>query len=326
MEKKGAIRLFAVLLLGAMLIGTIPAADAAGRFTDVPQDAWYREAVDFVAEQNLMNGTGERRFSPNVKLNRAMFVTVLYRLAGSPPVLEQPSFADVPSGCYYEQAVKWADNMGITCGTSETTFAPMAGLTREQMACMLERYLKKEEGILIAPPAGEPFPDQDQISGYAVESVDYVHALGLLVGDKNGSFRPRGTSTRAETAMVLLRLKQMIEALSSPGRLEVRDPADEGRGESHLLSAEDTAALCKLLLDSAWVQEEYAEYVPTHVLTLGNVRYQFYLPGDGRDYPGFNYIQGNGAVYGGKRDPAGDLMPQIAAVFSRYTESWGSNE
>lgn len=70
-----------------------------------------------------------------------------------------------------------------------------------------------------------------------------------------------------------------------------------------------------------WVQEEYAEFVPTHVLTLGNVRDQFYLPGDGRDYPGFNDMQGNGAVYGGKRDPVGSLLPQITAIFARYTES-----
>ncbi len=326
MIKKSAIRLFSVLLLGAMLSGTILVGHAAGRFTDVPQNAWYREAVDFVAEQNWMNGTGEGQFSPNVKLNRAMFVTVLYRQAGSPVVSGGPCFVDVPTACYYEQAVNWANNMGITRGTSEKTFAPMDGLTREQMACMLERYLKKVESILIVPPAAQPFPDQDQISGYAVESVDYVHALGLLVGDKNGGFRPQGTSTRAETAMVLLRLTQVIEALSSPGKLEVRDPADEQRGESHLLSVEDTAALCKLLLDSAWVQEEYAEFVPTHVLTLGNVKYQFYLPNDGQDYPGFNYIQGNGAVYGGKRDPAGSLLPQIAAIFSRYTEIWGSSK
>lgn len=323
MAKKGVIRLFAVLLLGAMLVGAIPAGYAAGRFADVPEDAWYRDAVEFVAKRNLMNGTGDRRFSPNVKLDRAMFVTVLYRLAGSPAVSVGHTFGDVPVGCYYEQAVQWAVSMGITRGTSEKTFSPKAGLTREQMACMLERYLKKGEVIFVTPPAEEPFPDQDRISGYAVESVDYVHALGLLVGDKNGGFRPRGTSTRAEAAMVLLRLTQVIEALSSPGKLEVRDPADEERGKAFLLSAEDTAALCRLLLDAAWVQEEYAEFVPTHVLTLGEIEYRFYLPGDGQDYPGFSYIQDNGAVYGGKRDQTGDLMPQMEAIFAQYTENAG---
>lgn len=109
-------------------------------FSDVKKEDWFYDYVQYVSQNGLMNGTATSLFSPNEKLTRAMFVTVLYRSENEPKISMQNEFSDVQSGEYYEKAVVWAKENGIVNGYSETEFAPHNNITREQIATMVYRY------------------------------------------------------------------------------------------------------------------------------------------------------------------------------------------
>ena len=118
-------QLLTLLLCVALLLGMIPTAQAAQPpFTDVPSGSWYYNAVTYAYENNLFNGTSATTFSPELSMSRAMLVTVLYRLHGSPEVSGATPFADVPAGEYYTRPVLWANENGIVTGITATTFAP----------------------------------------------------------------------------------------------------------------------------------------------------------------------------------------------------------
>ena len=112
------------------MIATIPTALAAGGiFSDVPNGAWYADAVDYVYEHGIMNGTSATTFSPNTPMTRAMLVTVLHRAAGSPSAATGTAFSDVPSGAYYTDAVAWASANGIVTGYGNGRFGSMTPVT-----------------------------------------------------------------------------------------------------------------------------------------------------------------------------------------------------
>ena len=110
-------------------------------YRDVRSTAWYYEDVAYVTRNDLMVGTGTMTFSPDGEMSRAMLVTVLYRMNGSPSVagMTMP-FQDVPGNAWYTDAVTWAYNCGVVSGMSPTTFAPMVSITREQMMTMFYGY------------------------------------------------------------------------------------------------------------------------------------------------------------------------------------------
>lgn len=177
-------------------------------FTDLNTGAWYHESVDFVLSRDLMNGVGGGRFAPNGELTRAQMVTVLYRMAGSPAVKGQAPFADVVSNRYYADAVAWAYENGITCGVSETRFAPQIAVTREQLVTFLYRYAEVSGVDLNAAGDLERFPDAARVSTYARESMIWAVSAGLIYGNANGGvtlLAPKGTATRAQIAAVMMR-------------------------------------------------------------------------------------------------------------------------
>ena len=116
--------------------------NGAMNFSDVKENQWFYEAVKFVYEAGLMNGEGENSFNPNGNLNRAMLVTILYRLEQSPEVTTASKFTDVKAGQWYSEAVIWASENGIVNGYEDNTFKPMNNVSREEMAAMLMRYAK----------------------------------------------------------------------------------------------------------------------------------------------------------------------------------------
>ena len=124
------------VLFGVM----IPAYAASPAFSDVSTDAWYAEAVNFVKENGLMNGTSETTFSPDEAMSRAMIVTILYHLAGDPEVESYSSFSDVPSDEWYSTPVAWAEDNNVISGYPNGTFAPNNPVTREQAATILWNY------------------------------------------------------------------------------------------------------------------------------------------------------------------------------------------
>jgi len=176
--------------------GSVPSVT----YTDVSADAWYAEAVNFVTEKGLMNGA-DGAFSPAGTLNRAMMVTVLYRMAGSPAVEETAAFTDVDSGAWYSSAVAWAVEQGITNGATATTFNPNGAITREQLATFLYRYA----GTPAVETTLSGYKDVTEVGDYAISAMAWANANGYVTGTAADTLSPKNTANRATVATVLMR-------------------------------------------------------------------------------------------------------------------------
>jgi len=175
-------------------------------FSDVAKNSWYYDAVDYVSNKGLFQGTSITTFSPMAPMTRAMFVTVLYRLSGEIYSSTTAKFSDVESGSWYADAVTWASEKGIVNGYGNGTFRPLNAVTREQMALIMFNYLKCiGEGPQGAWMINLNYPDKSAISDWAFEAVTYCTMRGLLSGRSNGNFDPQGTANRAEVATVMMR-------------------------------------------------------------------------------------------------------------------------
>ena len=200
-------RMLAVLLAVLMLLPSvlIPGL-AAGGYSDVPDNAWYAKAVAYVTEHGYMNGVSETEFAPGVNVNRGMFVTVLARVAGVELNNNQETaFADVPEGKFYTGAVAWAAEKGIVNGVSETSFAPTANITRQDLCTILARFLNVMQYDLPVLE-NKTFSDSKRIASYAKSAVQLCAETGLVSGYDDGTFRPKGKATRAQVATIIMRL------------------------------------------------------------------------------------------------------------------------
>ena len=187
----------------------IPVEPAEMPFTDVSPDAWYTDAVQYVYENGIMNGTSATAFQPDETTTRAMIVTMLHRLEGEPDAAGT-SFADVPTDAYYADAVAWAEANDIVNGVSETAFAPDEPITREQMAAILYRYASYRGCDVTASGSLTRYTDASQISEYAVTAMQWANGNGLITGDTRTTLHPLGHATRAEVATILMRFCQDI--------------------------------------------------------------------------------------------------------------------
>ena len=181
-------------------------------FTDVKEGDWFHDAVRYVYDNGLMDGVGDGQFAPNATTNRAMVVTILYRLAGEPDVSGDVAFTDVESGLWYSNAVLWAAQNGIVNGISETEFAPSGDLTREQLATVLYRYAESMGHDVSASVDLSGFPDAGDIQSYATQALSWAVAEGLLQGFEDDSLQPAGTATRAQIATILMRFCEGVGA------------------------------------------------------------------------------------------------------------------
>ncbi len=180
-------------------------------YLDVAKSSWYAEAVDFVSGNELMNGVGNGRFSPNSTMTRAMVVTVLWRLQGSPVVEQAHNFADIAPSDWYAEAVNWAFARGIANGITDTLFKPDSSITREQLATLLYRYTVCCDPQSITQGTLPDFPDKGTVSSYAQEALAWACTEGLINGVKEGSvtyLRPKSSATRAQVAAILMRYTQ----------------------------------------------------------------------------------------------------------------------
>ncbi len=177
-------------------------------FDDVKQDDWYYDDVCYAVENALFNGTTNKTFDPNGIITRAMLVTVLYRAEGNPEVTGTVTFEDVDAKAYYAEAVVWGQQNGIIKGYSETEFAPDQNIIREQIAAIIHRYAKYK-GIDTTDKEGTnilSYIDFNNISAYAIPSVQYVVGSDLMKGKSTTTFNPNDNATRAEIAAILHRL------------------------------------------------------------------------------------------------------------------------
>jgi len=304
-------RIFCLILTSLLLLtGLAPDVRAAqdAPYSDVGIRDWYFQSVTFCTELGLMNGTGQGQFAPAGSINRAMFVTILHRLAGSPDAAPS-GFSDVPAGSFYADAVDWAAEQGIVQGTGGGTFSPERSILRQDMACMLARYLIGIDAELLRGDACEQyFVDMDLVSDYARDAVELMRRTGLFRGDEASNFRPLDTANRAEAATLFTRLALEMEIIPSRGVLQTGE-------ETHTLSVEDTIWLYNHLTGLSWQEGMYAEYVPTHTLTLWNGEYRFEFISDSL-HNGINYVCGDTAMGNHRLDPL--LIQLIHELFSAY--------
>lgn len=179
-------------------------------FVDVADSDWYADAVQYVFANGLMAGTSDTTFSPNATTTRAMIVTILYRLEGTPAVTGTTAFTDVAAGQYYADAVAWAAQNGIVSGTSATTFSPDGVITREQMAAILYRYAQYKGYDVTAKADLSVFTDAAQVSTYATDAMAWANASGLISGTSATTLSPAGSATRAQVATILMRFCENI--------------------------------------------------------------------------------------------------------------------
>lgn len=189
--------LSAALALSLGLPGFAAPANAGG-YIDVPADAWYAGAVDYVRENGLMSGISVTTFSPDGTMSRAMLATVLYRMAGEPDVTGEDSFSDTDAGEWYSNAVAWCAEHEYIGGYDDGRFGINDPVTREQFATILWRYAGQPEAGKAAD-----FADEASISGYAQTAVDWARFSGILNGRENNLFAPGDSATRAEAATIL---------------------------------------------------------------------------------------------------------------------------
>lgn len=174
-------------------------------FSDLDTGKWYHEYTDYVLEKGLMKGMGDGIFAPEGSVTRGMMVTVLYRMAGEPEVKNAAPFTDVAQGRYYAKAVAWAYENGIVKGMTDTTFAPNASATREQLVTLLYRYAGFAGLDVSARGDALAFGDGGTVSAFAREPISWAVGEGLLKGDENGMLLPRASATRAQLAAILCR-------------------------------------------------------------------------------------------------------------------------
>ncbi len=177
-------------------------------YPDVSEKDWFYEAVQYVSEKGLMQGTGEG-FAPDDEVSRAILVTVLYRLEGA-EYTGASAFADVAADAWYAPAVAWAADTGIVKGYSETAFGPEDTVTREQMATILHRYMASKDAADAEGADLSGYTDAAAVSEWAEEAFGWACATGLITGTGSTTLSPGGTATRAQIATILMRFCETI--------------------------------------------------------------------------------------------------------------------
>ena len=247
MKKRLCSLALAMALTVSLFTGT---ASAAGwnPFWDVPQSHWAHEAVTYVYENDLMNGTDGSLFSPESTTTRAQVVTVLYRLAGQPAADWANPFWDVPASAWFHDAVTWAWENDITGGVSSTHFGAGNAVTREQLAAFLYRYAQDQGYDTSARADLSGYSDAGLVSSYATEALSWANATGLITGTTATTLSPKGSATRAQVATILSRFCQDV----IPGGYV--SPAHMIRNlEDSTLSKKDTlVAMAEVLLDDGF--------------------------------------------------------------------------
>lgn len=209
-------RMTSLLLTGSIVAGMLTMASAgavavdtkSGKqsasvpFTDVRQSDWYYNAVDYVYQNNLMAGTSKTTFEPEMTLNRAMVVQILYNKENKPAVTGNTSFKDVAANAWYYNAVQWASENNVTSGMGDGTFNPEGAVSREQFAQFLYNYADKPEvtGTL-------DFPDTGDISDWAVDAITWANQNDIINGvkipDGQAMLKPQDFTIRAQAASML---------------------------------------------------------------------------------------------------------------------------
>ncbi|MDP4109432.1 MAG: S-layer homology domain-containing protein, partial [Bacillota bacterium] len=166
---------------------------------------WARQYIDYVVGKGLLTGTSATSFSPELSVNRAMIVTVLWRLEGKPSATGSVSFKDVNGSDYYRDAVNWAVEKGIVKGRSGSTFDPNADVSRQEIAVFLYRYASYKGKGTDKTGNLTGYADKGSISDWALSAMDSVVGGGIITGRGANTLAPQGSAKRGEFAAMLYR-------------------------------------------------------------------------------------------------------------------------
>ena len=183
----------------------------AHTFTDAPTN-WYDKALNFVCSTGKMDGVAEGKFDPQGTLNRAMAVTILWRMNGEPAPKADSGFADIHPNDWYADAVAWAVENKITDGKTDTTFDPLGNVTRQQMASFFSRMMQALAGMSglnlteaqLRAALKSIYNDVGQIDAYALEHVLICYETKVMTGSGVKLFDPLSPITRAQGAQMLM--------------------------------------------------------------------------------------------------------------------------
>lgn len=173
-------------------------------FSDVPPDAWYADAVQTVYEKGLFLGTGDKTFSPESNMSYAQFLTVLSRFCGD--------LIAMGGERWYDGYVSWAIGKGLIPAEIRTNFDPEAPITRQDMAAIIGNFLEKyKPDYEKLTTAKSSYADASSISGYAMDGVNACFQAGIMRGGVGNKFSPKATATRAQVAVTMVRLAQIMD-------------------------------------------------------------------------------------------------------------------
>lgn len=190
-------------LLAVAMVQPLGTVSYASGFSDVNSTDWYYAAVEFVSAEGLMSGTGAGVFSPYVSTSRAMFVGVLYRMAGSPAAETTGQYTDVVATDWYSDAVDWAREKGVASGRGDGIFNPHVELTREQLVVMLYGYEQQLYGTPSSSGVELTFSDMSEFNLWSTAATKWAVAQGLVSGRNDGRFDPQASASRGEVAQIL---------------------------------------------------------------------------------------------------------------------------
>ena len=170
-------------------------------FIDVSDSMWYYNSVKYCYQNEIIAGTSDNTFEPNTNISRAMLVTILWRMAGTPSSKVENNFPDVKEGLWYTNAIKWATGEKIVSGYDNGKFGPNDSITREQLAVMLRNYANYKKKNTNSNTNLNQYQDATKVSSWAKSAMQWAVGKKIISGKNNGtSLDPKGTATRAEAA------------------------------------------------------------------------------------------------------------------------------
>ena len=198
-------RLLSYILTTLIIASLFPVAIFAARFDDVADGKWYTEGIKFCVENGYMAGVSDNLFDRSGTLTRAMFVTILAQVDGVDLdyYADRSAFSDVAIGKWYTGAITWAAENGLASGIGEGLFGYKNNVTREQMALFLYVYTGYKGLDVSASFEVSGFEDAGRIHDWALDAVEWAVAIGLISGTSDTTLDPRGTCTRAQTAVII---------------------------------------------------------------------------------------------------------------------------
>ncbi len=218
MKKLISLVLTFALLLAAVCTVIPASADSADSFKDVASDAWYRDAVDYVASNGIMGGAGNAdTFKPADLSTRSMIAVILHRLEGTPEAKKTSPFVDL-SQDWYIPAVEWAYESGVVNGSSATTFNPDGNITRQEIVTMLYRFAQYKKLDTAEKGKLDGFSDKADVASWASEAVVWALGAELLNGRNEGGkvlLAPLGNTQRCEMATIFQRFCEKYDIFST---------------------------------------------------------------------------------------------------------------